>query len=140
MMAENESSLPLGKAESSDESQTPPDPLSTKFAGTSHDSLTPLVSCSLPVKNPVEQVDVKIESNINSKKFASKNSCVSTRRILGLKTISLEEQAQVNVLAMEEKFALHQKQRKMELEAQNEAQELAAIEQEKDLEVKIKTL
>ena len=39
----------------------------------------------------------------------------------------MKEQAQANLMVLDEKFALLQKQREMELETQKEAQELAAI-------------
>ena len=103
MMAENESGSPLGKAEANGECETPVDSLSTEVAGTSNDSLTPLVSCVSPVRISEKPDDILSESNKNSKKSASKISSVTTRRKFELEAVLLEEQAQADVFALEEK-------------------------------------
>ena len=103
MMAENESGSTLGEIE------TAVDLLSTEFAGTSNDSLTPLVTCMSPVKVPEEPADNLSESNMKSKKFAFKTSSVSTRLRPQLGGSSLEQQAQGDV--RQENFLLRQKQR-----------------------------
>ena len=74
------------------------------------------------------------------KKSWSKTLSVSSRRRIQLEPIILEEKALVDVIALEEKTAMRQKQGKMEFGAQNKAQESAGIKREKKLEINIKKL
>ena len=137
MMAENQSGSTSGETEASQELQTPADSSLGLVAGTANDSSIRLVSCASAVKVPEQPADILDELNLKSKKSASKTSSVSTRRRLKLETVLLEDQAQTDVISLEEKFALHQK-REMELEAHKEAQELAAIKRENELEIELK--
>ena len=90
-MAENESASLFGEADASEESQTPVGLFSTEVGGTSDDSLTPRVDCASPVKITEEPVDIFNESNLKSKKSASKTPSISTRRRLELEAVSSEE-------------------------------------------------
>ena len=138
MVAEKVFASPLGKTEAYEESRTLVYPLSTEPAGTSHDLLFPLVNCASPMKNPEEPADVLKESSKNWRSQRPKTSSVSTRRRTELKAVLLEEYAPTGVIFLGAKFELREEKLEMELEVQKVARELAAIEQEKDLERKIR--
>ena len=91
-----------------------------------------------PVKLSENPPDILNESNIESKKSASKTSSLSTRRRLELGAVLLEEQAQADLIPLDETFGTERKQREMELVVQT--QELAAVKREKELEIKIRKL
>ena len=140
MVAENEFGSTLGDAAAIEEAQTAVESLSSKVGYTSHDSLNPLVSRASPVKIPGEPADILKKSNIKSKKSEPTTSSLSTRYRLEQEAVFLEQQTQADVIALDRKFALRQKHWEMELEAQKEAQEWAATEREKSLEIKITKL
>ena len=108
--------------------------------GPSTDMSTTLpISCASPVKvvQPLLEDPSDILNASKLKRDGSKAS-VSSKRRLEIEAAILEEKAHAEVMALQEEFELHQKQRELELEAQNEAHELAAVRRKNDLELKLK--